>query len=1138
MTLGEWLNQVILEDSPTEQPAAPAVRPVAAPAISASPISAPLRAAPASKPVYRRAEASPHSSDEMLRVAEVLDELASRIEAAEDRTAQIVGGVDQTVSALVARLDGAERENTIVSARFEGVAEEIRADQARLKDRVRQVEQQSADPGSGEALRTIEGTVAKVAGRLYETEAETREALATLRDDLDLATNRLEAVPDDNASLVEHVVARIAERLDQAEARTTSAIQGLEASFSHLDTRLGATEARVEEQAAGGGLEQIAAKLSADVEAARADMSEKIQAAADGRLDRVEQAMQEMTGHVQTAERRSADAVERMGHEVLRMAEVLSRQVQDVDRRSASAIMQVGGDVARIADTMEARFNRADAVGAQALEKLGGEIARITERLAERIGNAERRSAQAIDDVGDQVAKVTERLQDRQERAATDLADRIRQSEERTARLLEDARQRIDQRLEETQRRKAEIDAFTPTAEAEPEPHSFGHRGMAALEPMVVEPAFGQLAEPESSFCDPFLQEKELDASPFESHELNEPEFREPALAEPTYGRTGFGEAEPEVREPDLIEPAPMNFVAERFEDRGQFLFQPGRIGEPASRSFSSDSFAAESFEEDLAAEDPFSEDPFEPDAPEAETREPRSFETHAFEDDLLEDDGLEEAVFTPPPFALSRFEIERPAESNLFEEAGPLDDELESAAASDDFGGPPMIEPLHAAAEREDPFAEFRAPEPGIEALEDEPLPFGEAKAEALSAPHRAMTTRELIEQARGAARAAALAADPKARKALKAGGESGGFSLGGFSLGLPKKPKRRNPSAMGVALMISGGAAVLSVGAAGYILLADHPSGALPARVMAALGAPEAATHPHSAPPAAAPADPMAAVALSPQPSDEAGAGEASPQANPIAADSGAELYGDGVRRIEARDFTGLDGLRKAANLGYAPAEFYLAKLYETGEAGLKKDLGEARRWTERAAEAGDRKAMHNLALYYVEGSGGSKNTTTAAQWFRRAADLGLVDSQYNLGRLYEEGFGVSQNPAEAYKWYLIAAHAGDTESRASAQRLKGQLSAEAQAAAERAAGAFQAQNARPATTQLVQATTSGDVAGSAIAQRALSRLGYYQGPTDGSPSPALKGAIAAYQRDQGLPATGVPDAALSQRLAVIAQ
>ena len=411
-------------------------------------------------------------------------------------------------------------------------------------------------------------------------------------------------------------------------------------------------------------------------------------------------------------------------------------------------------------------------------------------------------------------------------------------------------------------------------------------------------------------------------------------------------------------------------------------------------------------------------------------------------------------------------------------------------------------------------------------------------------------MTTRELIEQARAAAKAAALAADPKARKAAaRNAGESSGLGLPGINLGLTKQTEApRDPSAMGAALMISGGMAILGMGAAGYVLLAGHPEGGLPPRVlMAALGLQDKG---HGAHPAAG--GPRrrrrrtrwrGAVALSPQPSDGATFGPkpwpTCPAPSAATADSGAELYGDAVRRIEARDFTGLDGLRKAANLGYAPAEFYLAKLYETGEAGQKKDLGEARRWTQRAAEAGDRKAMHNLALYYFEGSGGPKNTTTAAQWFRRAADLGLVDSQYNLGRLYEEGFGVSQNPAEAYKWYLIAAHAGDTESRASAQRLKGQLSAEAQAAAERAAGAFQAQGPQPAAaSQMAQATAGGDVAGAAIAQRAPSRLGYYRGPTDGSASPALKLAIAAYQRDQGLPATGVPDSTLSQRLAVIAQ
>jgi localization factor PodJL len=172
---------------------------------------------------------------------------------------------------------------------------------------------------------------------------------------------------------------------------------------------------------------------------------------------------------------------------------------------------------------------------------------------------------------------------------------------------------------------------------------------------------------------------------------------------------------------------------------------------------------------------------------------------------------------------------------------------------------------------------------------------------------------------------------------------------------------------------------------------------------------------------------------------------------------------------------------------------------------------------------------RAMHNLALDYFEGAGGPKDLSQAADWFHHAADQGLVDSQYNLARLYEEGLGVGRNPAEAYKWYLIAAGSGDAESATAAQRLKGTLSPEAQAAAGRSAQAFVPDSASVAPAQ---ATSSSSA--TAGAQRGLSRLGYYQGPYDGLGSPALSLAIAAFQRDQGLPATGALDPTVNQRLA----
>ena len=235
--------------------------------------------------------------------------------------------------------------------------------------------------------------------------------------------------------------------------------------------------------------------------------------------------------------------------------------------------------------------------------------------------------------------------------------------------------------------------------------------------------------------------------------------------------------------------------------------------------------------------------------------------------------------------------------------------------------------------------------------------------------------------------------------------------------------------------------------------------------------------------------------------------------------------------MRRIEAKDRTGLEPMRKAANLGLPRAQFYLAKMYEVGEGGVKKDLVEARRWTERAATAGEARAMHNLALYYYKGDGGERNSTKAASWFRKAADLGLVDSQFNLAQLYEFGRGADQNPTEAYKWYLIAAKNGDTSARARAMALRGQLTPEGQRTAERSAYGFRSQAAAaPVQTAEVSAAS----AGLATAQKALSRLGYYQGPQDGVASPALRMAIAAYQRDQSLPTSGALDGETLSRLA----
>jgi localization factor PodJL len=105
--------------------------------------------------------------------------------------------------------------------------------------------------------------------------------------------------------------------------------------------------------------------------------------------------------------------------------------------------------------------------------------------------------------------------------------------------------------------------------------------------------------------------------------------------------------------------------------------------------------------------------------------------------------------------------------------------------------------------------------------------------------------------------------------------------------------------------------------------------------------------------------------------------------------------------------------------------------------------------------AANQGNRKAMHNLAVAYAS----RKDMTNAARWFAKAAALGLSDSQFNLAVLYERGDGVPQSLTDAYKWYSIAAAAGDSESKQRMSVLQTQLNDADKAAANKAAAGFHA-------------------------------------------------------------------------------
>jgi localization factor PodJL len=959
-----------------------------------------------------RYEVANHPSDEIGRVTQAIERLSDRIATAENRQALAIASVERSVREVIGRIDAAEREQMQVAARFEGEVQNVKADAARFGDRVRRMEEEAVGPRSAEALKALEGALGKVAGHVYEGDKHAREMLDALRDRV--------------------------ERLDSSEEATSGAIRDLKQSCTALDDRLNLAAAGND-----GGVEQAAENLSARVEAVREDLSRQLAAAADARFDRVEQALAEMSEHVRSAEKRSAGAVERMGREVLEVAQALSRRVHNVERTSAEAADRATAEFSRVSGAVEDRLARADVIQAQALEKLGAEIARITERLAERIANAERRSAQAIDDVGEQVARVTERVSQRQERSTTELLDRIRQSEERTALLLEEARLKIDGRLAETQRR------ITDAPPAQP-------RYDDADEALFGEAPFPGFETP-----------------PAERPVLGAPET--PAFdVAPVYGTQGRGA-----------------FDDADFEAAVASAEPPSEVEPSAAHE------AASAYEPSPAL------DAVEPLAP----RPALDLDHVELEPNVGFD--VDDELIGPATHVFGEAPNPQPAVTPVAAHDGSVASSGWSTVVHVTADYPPAVPPTPGSllSDDEDDDAYFDAAAARREHEAEEPT------AEAIEAPVEeppALTTREVIERARAAARATN---DRGPGGAARPGDES---VLQSLSFG---RSHRRAVGGTAGALMVASLLAAVGLSAGGYMLFDGKTSGKLPKRVSDALSVVQGQVADATAP--AEGSAPLAAVALAPKPALQAAAPDLS------------QAYSAAVAKVSAGETGGLIEVRKLADGGYAPAQFYLAELIQDGKAGLKKDATESRHWLERAASGGDRTAMHNLALDLHEGIGGARNAAQAAEWFRRAAELGLLDSQFNLAAIYEHGDGVSVNPAEAYKWYLIAGRSGDAEAKAGALRVRAGLTPDARAVAERAAVDFQPTAANPATMP-----AAAPVAGSpdvVTAQRALSQLGYYQGPTDGVASQALHMALAAYQRDQSLPVSGNPDAATIGKLAV---
>lgn len=134
---------------------------------------------------------------------------------------------------------------------------------------------------------------------------------------------------------------------------------------------------------------------------------------------------------------------------------------------------------------------------------------------------------------------------------------------------------------------------------------------------------------------------------------------------------------------------------------------------------------------------------------------------------------------------------------------------------------------------------------------------------------------------------------------------------------------------------------------------------------------------------------------------------------------------------------DGEALEWFKKAAELGYGPANYKMGYCYEYGTLGCTIDPFLSVRHYERAILTSDGNGEAEMALsgWYLSGAEGcfEANDSLAFQYASRAAEMQLPKAQYAMGYYHEVGISVPIDMTKAMEYYQQAATNGNKEAQA---------------------------------------------------------------------------------------------------------
>lgn len=119
----------------------------------------------------------------------------------------------------------------------------------------------------------------------------------------------------------------------------------------------------------------------------------------------------------------------------------------------------------------------------------------------------------------------------------------------------------------------------------------------------------------------------------------------------------------------------------------------------------------------------------------------------------------------------------------------------------------------------------------------------------------------------------------------------------------------------------------------------------------------------------------------------------------------------------------------LNEAISQNYAPAMTALGRRYMEGWCGVKVNDTLGLQWLKKAFAAGDPEAAYRIGdAYNGGGRGDQRDLREANRWFLKGAEMGDASSQYALGVNLAAGIGTRKNVTEAAEWFRKSAEHGD--------------------------------------------------------------------------------------------------------------